>query len=413
MKKIAFLTCMLVIFTSVYAKDAAAASAVEPLRMDFEWLGEAGDGEFAAEFSASDFYTEEDGTYMLRVSVYEREYFDMVAVSLLEEGDTIILNGEPVIIKTLECIEDGSVIINGGLESSGGHVLQTVENTVYYEVDESGAWNYLLNGEADLRLDENFVVKYADSSNPQAEYGAEDFFDEQAADLSELYFDYEHTTVMVENGLVTEIIREASSGTEAENTAVGSGEVPYTVRISRNDLPAFEGPGYDYNYVCTIVTAGTYTIEEEEEDFEGYLWGRLKSGAGWIDLAEAVSDNSEVPITAVFGSEQIQDDGTCVEYIADDTENPMTTLAFRPNENLKNVSFSLLGIDEDGNWIQEEERYTISELSADSCFVAAVCFYGDMTAYGISFTDEEGQERHFAVHISGRNGSLILDEYGE
>ncbi|MCD7955121.1 MAG: hypothetical protein LUG93_05060 [Lachnospiraceae bacterium] len=414
MKKIAVLICVVAIFASVYAERAEASVMVEPLGagLDLEWLQESGDAEFAAAFSASDFYTEEDGTCMVSVSVYEREYFDMVAVGLLQAGDTIILDGTPVIIKTLECIEDGSVIINGGFDSNDGHVLQTDEDTLYYEVDVIGAWNYQLTGEAAFRLDDDFIVKdYADSSDPGAEYGAEDFFGEQSTDLSDLNFGYENTTVTVENGLVTEIVREASSETEAENTALGSGEAPYTVRISRNDLPVFEGPGYDYNYVSTIVTAGTYTIEEEEEDFEGYLWGRLKSGAGWIDLAEAVSDNSDVPITAAFDSEQIQDNGDYVEYIADDSENPMTTIAFRPNENLKNVSFSLLGINEDGNWIQEEERYTISDLSADSCFVAAVCFYGDMTAYGISFTDEEGQERHFAVHISGRNGSLILDEY--
>ena len=34
-----------------------------------------------------------------------------------------------------------------------------------------------------------------------------------------------------------------------------------------------------------------------------------------------------------------------------------------------------------------------------------------MTSYGISFIDADGQEHHFATYISGRNGSLVLDEY--
>ncbi|MCC8047091.1 MAG: hypothetical protein LIP12_16665 [Clostridiales bacterium] len=407
MKKIAVFVFMLAISMSVCAKDTKASSTVEPLRTDIEALLEAGDAEFAAEFSASDFYTEEDGTYMLRANVYEREYFDMVAVSLLEAGDAILLDDETVVVKTLEYDEDGAVNINGGFGSYGGYVLWTDENTVYYEVDTNGAWNYLLTGEVALRLDEEFVVRdYADSSNPGVEYGAADFFDESSADLPDLYFSYEDTTVTMENGAVAEILREASAGTQEENQE----DIPYTIRISRNDLPVFDGPGYDYSYVSTIVTAGTYTIEAEEEDFEGNLWGKLKSGAGWIDLAEAVSDEGAC-ITVVFGSEQIPEYGNAVEYIADDSDDTMVSLAFRPSENLTNVSFSLLGIDEDGNWIQEEERYTMSELTADSCFVAAVCFYGDMTAYGISFTDEDGTERYFAVHISGRNGSLVLDEY--
>jgi len=414
MKKPAVLMCVLAISASLYAESAEAAVTVEPLgaSLDLEWLEEAGDAEFAAELSASDFYTEEDGACVVRLSVYEREFFDMVAVSLLDAGDTILLDGEPVIIKALEYAEDGSLMINGGLDSNGGHVLKTDEDTVYYEEDADGAWNYLLAGEVILPLDENFVVKdYTDSSDPGAEYGWEDFFGDQPADLSGLYFDYKNTTVTVEGGLVTEIIREAAMEIDAENAAVGSGDVPYTVRISRNGLPIFEGPGYDYSYVSTICSAGTFTIVEEEQDFENNLWGKLQSGAGWVDLAEAISDESQVPITAVFGSDQIPECEEYVEYIADDSDDAMTTLAFRPNEDLENVSFCLLGIDEDGNWIQAEELYTIPELKTDSCFVAAICFYGDMTAYGISFTDEEGMERRFAVHLSGRNGSLLLDEY--
>ncbi len=187
-------------------------------------------------------------------------------------------------------------------------------------------------------------------------------------------------------------------------------EFPYTVRITRNDLPVFDGPGYDYSYVWTIYSAGTFTIVEEAKDSEGVLWGSLKSGIGWIDLSEALSEETnEQPVTAVFASDQIVIEGDYLEYVSDDSE---TTLAFRPKEELKDVTFSLLEYDEEGEWKTVEERYTIPELSEGDVFAAGISFYGDMTAYGISFTDEAGEERCFAVHISGRNGSLILDEYG-
>ncbi|MCD7765297.1 MAG: hypothetical protein LUH53_02090 [Lachnospiraceae bacterium] len=211
-----------------------------------------------------------------------------------------------------------------------------------------------------------------------------------------------HTLVTDEDTVYYE--KTADSDMEAGN------ELPYTIRITRNDLPVFDGPGYDYGYVWTIYSAGTFTIVEEQEDSEGILWGSLKSGIGWIDLSEAVSEETnEQPITAVFASDQIVTEGDYLEYVSDDSE---TTLAFRPNEELKDVTFSLLEYDEEGEWKISEERYTIPDLSEGDVFVAGISFYGDMTAYGISFTDEAGEERCFAVHISGRNGSLLLDEYG-
>jgi len=198
---------------------------------------------------------------------------------------------------------------------------------------------------------------------------------------------------------------ESGSLTAKENAS------SYTIKISRNDLSVFDGPGYDYSYCTAIWDSGTYTIVQEEQDEEGNLWGKLKSGIGWIDLAEAVSEAADqAPVTAVYAEEQKLEEYECVEYLATDSEQ-MVKLAFRPNKTLENVKFSLLGYDEEGAWETEEELYTLSELLPGMAFVAGVEFYGDMTAYGISFTDADGFERSFAVHVSGRNGELLLDEY--
>ena len=186
--------------------------------------------------------------------------------------------------------------------------------------------------------------------------------------------------------------------------------VPYTVKISRTDIPIFDGPGYDYTYVGTVQDAGTYTIVEEQLDYEGILWGKLKSGAGWIDIAEARSEGTNhKPITAGFADEQLLSNGNYHEFIADDSEY-MVKLAFRSGESLKNVRFYSLQY-EGGTYGIMEELHTLSELSPDVPLVTGVVFYGDMTTYGISFTDAGGRERHFAVSISGRNGALVLEEY--
>lgn len=66
---------------------------------------------------------------------------------------------------------------------------------------------------------------------------------------------------------------------------------PYLLRVQNAELPIFAGPGHDYDQVGAIRDRGTYTIVEEvrvNTDYAGVLvWGRLKSGAGWIDLADA------------------------------------------------------------------------------------------------------------------------------
>lgn len=96
-------------------------------------------------------------------------------------------------------------------------------------------------------------------------------------------------------------------------------------------------------------------------------------------------------------------------FISDDSEY-MVRLAFRSGEVLKNVCFSSLQY-EGGTYGIIEELYTLPELSPDMPLVTGVVYYGDTTAYGISFTDSSGVERYFAAYISARNGALTLEEY--
>ncbi|MCD8336085.1 MAG: hypothetical protein LUD18_02215 [Lachnospiraceae bacterium] len=401
---------MLLLSCSMTAQGAENTSSVMPLPagVDTEALEEGGSAVFAAEFTIADFYLSEDGTPGVRMDVYEKELFDLVDISLLEEGDTILLGGDSIVVETLERDAEGAVIINGGLEADGGYVLRTDEDTVYYEADADGNPKYQKVGEVSLALDGNFIlVDYTENDDGAAEYTWDDISDYEQAEIRELSFSPDDTEVTVENGLVTNITRK---NPDIEEDTDGN-EVPYTIRILRNDLSVFDGPGYDYSYSAVVWSSGTYTIVQEESDEEGNLWGKLKSGIGWVDLAEAVSESAaQMPVTAVYADEQMLEAYNCVEYLAADSQQ-MVKVAFRSNETLKDISFSLLEISEDGSWKAAEECYTLSELAEGTAFVAGIEFYGDMTAYGISFTDADGTKWSFAVHISGRNGELLLDEY--
>ncbi len=60
-----------------------------------------------------------------------------------------------------------------------------------------------------------------------------------------------------------------------------------------------------------------------------------------------------------------------------------------------------------------EELYALDALSPDKPLVAGVVFYGDMTAYGISFKDASGAVRYFAVisNLSGVGEAVTLCEF--
>lgn len=61
-------------------------------------------------------------------------------------------------------------------------------------------------------------------------------------------------------------------------------ECPYLVRITADALNIRKGAGTNYGKNGCIIDKGVYTIVEEREGKGATLWGKLKSGAGWISL---------------------------------------------------------------------------------------------------------------------------------
>ena len=198
---------------------------------------------------------------------------------------------------------------------------------------------------------------------------------------------------------VTEPVIETTA--PVETTAPAARE--YTLRIEDPETMIYAGPAFLSGAVAMVEEAGTYTIVEEAQDRDGNTWGRLKSGAGWICLTEPAL----APIYADYAAESFN---AYHAYWSDETDY-ITAIGFTPAEKLTNVRFGLLDWFETESWQMAEELYTMDEIDPDHAFLAQVVFWGDMTTYGISFTDADGETRHFAVSISGKDGSLICQEY--
>ena len=71
--------------------------------------------------------------------------------------------------------------------------------------------------------------------------------------------------------------------TEEEN-ALKVEKCPYLVKITTAALNIRKGAGTNTAKVGCIRDKGVYTIVEEKSGKGASLWGKLKSGAGWISL---------------------------------------------------------------------------------------------------------------------------------
>lgn len=178
---------------------------------------------------------------------------------------------------------------------------------------------------------------------------------------------------------------------------------PMMVRIDDPDTLIYAGPGFLSGAVELVGEAGVYTIVEEAVDTDGNVWGRLKSGAGWVCLTE--------PALAPIYADYAPEDFNAYHAFWSDETDYITAIGFTPAEKLTDVKFGLLDWFETESWQMSEVLYTMDELDPDHAFLAQVVFWGDMTTYGISFTDADGNARHFAVSISGKDGSLCCTEY--
>lgn len=66
---------------------------------------------------------------------------------------------------------------------------------------------------------------------------------------------------------------------------------PYIIEVTNPKLSIYDSPSYNANIVGEITDKSRYTIVEEYiepgQTSIGYIWGKLKSGVGWINMYDA------------------------------------------------------------------------------------------------------------------------------
>ncbi len=182
-------------------QPAQEAKRIEPLPESLD-LNALTDATVAASFGAEDI-SEKDGKMEISLTVYDYDVYDMVDISQLAVGDTIVVDGKDMVVASRED-KDGFVTINGGLEQ-GGVDLTSDDSGVYYAVGLDDAKSYHELGRITVPVAEGFVLTdNADPEHPDETYAASDLAKLAA---SERGFTTNNTLATIEHGELTVLAR--------------------------------------------------------------------------------------------------------------------------------------------------------------------------------------------------------------
>lgn len=114
------------------------------------------------------------------------------------------------------------------------------------------------------------------------------------------------------------------------------------------------------------------------------------------------------PVISADYAEDIILKGDYHYFIYDDSPYKVQVL-FRVNDKITDVSLFSIIIGEQSD--EREYIYHLDELDVGKPLLADLGFPGDMSSYGITFRDRNGDEYTYAISQSGLDGSLVLTDY--
>lgn len=182
--------------------------------------------------------------------------------------------------------------------------------------------------------------------------------------------------------------------------------VNYTVSLLASDL-IYKGPGYEHDYVQSVGVTGIYTIVQQQYDSEGNVWGKLKSGAGWVDIT-AMNKRSSLIISVNYVDEELIQSKKYIEYNSTGYAGNQK-FAIRAYKKIRDVK--IVEATWGTNGMQDGEvLFTTDYLGPDRALVTNLSFLGDFSTYYVYFKDDANNQRKFTITQSLRNGELIFNE---
>ena len=148
-------------------------------------------------------YVDDTGKMQMDVKIYAYDKYDMVDISQLKVGDTVVTHAGEVEVTSMEQNATG-ILINGGLEE-GGFDLVTDDSGIYFETGFNDAKNWYEVGEATIRVSADFEGH--DLSDPDK--GDVTLYPGSflVGEVKNYDFTPYNTTVRVEGGQIVEMTR--------------------------------------------------------------------------------------------------------------------------------------------------------------------------------------------------------------
>lgn len=188
--------------TAAAAEQAAPAVRIYPL--PDTTLENLSDAILSVSLEEGNAFVDDTGKMQMDVTIYTYDKYDMVDISLLKVGDILVTHAGDVEITDLARTENGTLLINGGLDENGFDLV-TDETGVFFERGYSDAKNWYELGKDIIRVSVDFI--YRDTSDPEAGeilYYPGDFLIGAVPDYR---FTPHNTTIRVENGQIIEMHR--------------------------------------------------------------------------------------------------------------------------------------------------------------------------------------------------------------
>ena len=183
-------------------EQTASASRIYPL--PDTTMDNLSDAILSISLEEGDAYVDDTGKMQMDVTIYSYDTFDMVDISMLKVGDILVTHAGEVEITALERRENGTIMINGGLDENGFDLI-TDETGIFYERGYSDTKSWYKIGEATIRVSADFM--YYDTSDPEKGeilYYPGSFLIGEVTDYN---FTPYNTTIRVENGQIIEMHR--------------------------------------------------------------------------------------------------------------------------------------------------------------------------------------------------------------
>lgn len=185
--------------TEEAAEDAATIAPLPDTTMD-----NLDDAILAVNLVDGAVFEDEAGVLQMDVIIYTYDKYDMVDISNMKVGDTLVRSSGEEVITALEQHEDGTICVNGGLDE--GHFdLATEEDGVFFEKGFNDAKNWYAVGEATIPVSKDFAG--VDSADP--ELGDVTLTYDSLLTGEDVSYDFEanNTTIRVAGGEVVELTR--------------------------------------------------------------------------------------------------------------------------------------------------------------------------------------------------------------